>query len=80
MSDAPGVVTVTVAGTEFPLIFVAATVNVYNVPPDNPVNVNVLVDAFVVADKLSGDPVILYPVIAAPPLELGIFHETVQFI
>jgi hypothetical protein len=80
LSGAPGVVTLTVAGTEFPIIFVAVTVNVYSVPPGNPVNVNVLVDASVVSDKLSGDPVILYPVMAAPPLELGISHETVQLI
>jgi hypothetical protein len=80
LSNTTGVVTATVAATEVPIIFVAATVNVYSVPPGNPVNVNVLVDAFVVPDKLSGDPVIVYPVMAAPPLELGISHETVQLI
>jgi ribosomal protein L25 (general stress protein Ctc) len=73
-----GVVTVRVAGTEFPIIFTAVTVNVYNVSGDNGVNVNVLVDAFVLPDKLSGDPVIVYPVIAVPPLEVGTLQETVQ--
>jgi hypothetical protein len=62
-----GVVRVRVAGTEFPIIFTAVIVNVYNVSADNGVNVNVLVDAFVVTNKLSGDPVIVYPVIAVPP-------------
>ena len=62
-----GVVAVTVAGSEVPIIFVAVTENVYNVSIDNPVNVNVLVNPFVVADKLSGDPVILYDVIGLLP-------------
>jgi len=79
-SNTTGVVTVTVARTEFPIMFVALTVNVYNVSDDNPVNVNVLIDGTVVPDKLSGDPVILYPVMAAPPLEEGTLHETVQLI
>ena len=59
LSNTTGVVTVTVAATEVPIIFVAVTVNVYNVSDDNPVNVNVLVDAFVLPDKLPGDPVIV---------------------
>jgi hypothetical protein len=80
LSNTTGVVTVTVAATEVPTIFIAATVNVYNVSDDNSVNVNVLVDAFVLPDKLSGDPVILYPVIAVPPSEVGTLHETVQSI
>jgi hypothetical protein len=63
-----------------PTIFVAVTVNVYNVADDNSVNVNVLVDAFVLPDKLPGDPVIVYPVIAVPPSEVGTLHETVQLI
>ena len=56
---AVGVVTVSVAGTEVPSIFVAVTVNVYNVSTDNPVNVNVLIDTSVVPDRLPGDPVIV---------------------
>jgi hypothetical protein len=80
LSNTTGVVTVTVAATEVPTIFVAATVNVYNVSDDNSVNAKVLVDAFVLPDKLSGDPVIVYPVIAVPPSEVGTLHETVQSI
>ena len=73
-----GAITVTVAATEVPTIFIAVTVNVYSVLTDNPVNAKVLVDAFVLPDKLSGDPVIVYPVIAVPPLEVGTLQETVQ--
>jgi len=73
-----GVVTVTVTGKEGPALFEALTVNVYNVLSDNPVNVNVLIDGTVVPDKVPGDPVILYPVMASPPLEEGTLHETVQ--
>ena len=73
-----GVLTVTIPRSEFPFIFVAVTVNVYNVSVDNPVNVNVLVDASVVADKLPGDAVILYPVTGLLPSEAGALHETVQ--
>jgi len=72
-----GVVTVTVAATEVPTIFIAVTVNVYTVLTDNPVNVNVVIDPSVVPDKLPGDPVIVYPVIVSPP-ELGALQETVQ--
>ena len=75
-----GVVRVRVAGTEFPIIFTAVIVNVYNVSADNGVNVNVLVDAFVVTNKLSGDPVIVYPVIAVPPSELGVSHVIVELM
>ena len=75
---AVGVVTVSVAGTEVPSIFVAVTVNVYNVSTDNPVNVNVLIDTSVVPDRLPGDPVIPYSIIGLLPSELGTLHETVQ--
>jgi len=75
-----GVVTVRVAGTEFPIIFTAVTVNVYNVSGDNDVNVNVLVDAFVLPDKVPGDPVIVYPVIGAAPFELGVSHVIVELM
>ena len=51
--------TVTPAGDELPAIFVAVILNVYCVFTVNPVNVYVLVDAFVVAIKLPGDPVIV---------------------
>jgi hypothetical protein len=75
---AVGVVTVTVAGTEIPIIFVAVTSNVYSVLTDNPVNVNDLVNTSVVPDKLPGDPVILYSIIGLLPSEVGTLHETVQ--
>ena len=75
-----GVVTVSVTGSELPDIFVAIILNVYVVVPVNPVNVKVLVDAFVLSDKLSGDPVIVYPVIGAPPSELGISHVIVELM
>jgi hypothetical protein len=75
-----GVVTVSVRGSEFPIIFVAIILNVYVVVPVNPVNVNVLVDAFVLPDKVPGDPVIVYPVIAVPPSELGVSHVIVELM
>ena len=75
---AVGVVTVIVAGTEIPNIFVAVTANVYSVLTDNPVNVNDLVNTSVVPDKLPGDPVILYSIIGLLPSEVGTLHETVQ--
>jgi len=78
--EAIGVSTVIIAGSELPDIFEAITLNVYVVFAVNPVNVNVLVDAFVLPDKLSGDPVILYPVTGAPPSELGGSHVIVELI
>ena len=75
-----GVNTVTIRGSELPDIFVAIILNVYVVFAVNPLNVNVLVDAFVLPDKLPGDPVILYPVTGAPPSELGVSHVIVELM
>ena len=72
--------TLTTAGDELPAMFVAVILNVYAVFTVNPVNVQVLVDAFVVANKLPGDPVILYPVIGSPPLKVGTSHAIVELI
>ena len=54
-----GVVMVIVSGDDRPPSFIAKTLNVYTVVGNKSLNTYVVVDAFVSANKLPGDPVIL---------------------
>lgn len=59
--------------TEVPALFVAVTVNVYAVPFVKPVNVQDVDAVFVqpTGAVTDGDEVTVYPVIVAPPFEVG---------
>ena len=59
-------------GNEFPILFVAITVNVYAVPIVNPVIKPVVEE--VVSVIPSGDDTIVYEIIGEPPLLLGAFQ------
>jgi len=54
-----GVVIVIVSGDDTPIEFIAIILNVYVVVGNKSANTYVVVDAFVSANKLPGDPVIL---------------------
>jgi hypothetical protein len=60
-----------------PAALVAVTVNVYGVPLVNPVTVHELVS--VVQVKPPGLEVAVYPVMAAPPLEVDAVHDTTDW-
>jgi len=50
----------------------------YTVVGNKLLNIYVVVAPSVSADKLLGDPVILYPVTGNPPLEVGADHEILK--
>jgi hypothetical protein len=60
---------------DVPAALFAVTVNVYAVPLDRPATVAVVAMTVVVVAP-PGDAVILYPVIAEPPLLAGAVHDT----
>ena len=62
-------------GADVPMTFVAVIVNVYPVPLTNPVTVAVVTKLLTLITILSGDDVIVYPVIGDPPLVVGIDHD-----
>lgn len=59
-----------------PALFMAATVNVYAVPLDNPATVAEVTEPTSCTPP-PGDITIRYPVITDPPSEAGAVHETV---
>jgi hypothetical protein len=62
-------------GEDVPIAFVAVIVNVYPVPFTNPVTVAVVTKLLTLVTILSGDDVIVYPVIGDPPLLVGTDHD-----
>lgn len=76
-NDAVGVV-VAVEVAPAPLVLFARTVNVYVVPFVSPVTVADL--ELVVTVLLPGAAVTVYEVIALPPFEAGVAHETFAFV
>ena len=62
---------------ESPIAFLAATVNVYSVPSDNPVIAIVPLPACeMLPVRLPGEDVAIYLVIVSPPLDVGAMNET----
>jgi hypothetical protein len=57
-----------------PALFVAETVNVYEVPFERPVTVQLVVEVVQVNEP--GVDVTVYPVVGLPPVEAGATHDT----
>ena len=62
-------------GRDPPAPLFATTVNEYVAPFDRPVTVQLVAPAAALQFRPPGEAVIVYPIIAAPPLSVGALHE-----
>ena len=67
-------------GSEVPYVFVAVTVNVYEVPGVSPVTVKVLAVVRVLLIPPAGFDVTVYAVMGEPPVDVGAVNTTVAVV